>query len=328
MNNRGVSVAALLVLFVVSIFVVACSPGTSSGSSGDRVGRGDDSVAPPRGATPVKVHDISGGEAARCLVGLEDEVGRLGAELEANEKETFAGLKNTYGPEFCATAYFTRDGKETVRSYVAGSPLEGFVEVKAVEASLVELKDAQAGAVRIAEELNIPASSDINITKNRAELYPPDQASFEAALQEAGVELPDHVAVLGPEEPPRPPEESVPDPDVFLPRQAFGSGDGMLALIRGELTLDEKGCLHVEEPKYNTDSIPVWPADFGVDTPGDEARVLDKSGRIVGRVGQRIKLGGGEIPKGALEGNGLVGKQTLRELLERCPGDYWLVTAE
>lgn len=327
MNNRGVRMVALPTLFVASIFIAACGPGISSGRSGDTGGRGDESVAPAREATTlVKVRDISGGEAARCL-GLEDEVGRRGAELEANEKETFAGLEHAYGPEFCVTAYFTRDGEETVRSYVAGSPLEGFVEVKTVEASLVELEDAQAGAARIAGDLNIPVASDINITKNRAELYPPDQAGFEAALREAGVELPDHVAVLGPEEPPRPPEgTSQSDLDVFFPRQLFGSGGGMMALIRGELTLDENGCLRIVGSGY--DSVPVWPADFGIDAPEGGVRVLDKNGQVVGEVGEKIELGGGEIPKGVLGGNDLMEKHDVRELLERCPGDYWLVAAQ
>lgn len=276
----------------------------------------------------MKVSDISGGEAARCLLGLEDKVGRLGAELETNEKETFAGLEHVYGSEFCATAYFTRDGEETVHSYVANSQLEGFVEVKTVEASLVELEEAQAGAARIADDLNIPASSDINITKNRAEMYPPDQTSFEAALQEADAELPDHVVVLGPEEPPRPPKEFVSDPNVFLPRPTFAAADSMTALTRGRLTLDAKGCLHVEEPKHNTGSVPVWPANFVVDTSKDEVRVLDDNGKVVGRVGQRIKLGGGEIPEEALGGNDLVEESLLEELLERCPGTYWLVAAD
>lgn len=248
MKYRGVCVVALLVPLAVSILIASCGPGAYSGRSGDTGEKGDEGVAPSRKATiRVKVRDLSGGEAARCL-GLEDEEGRLGAELETNEKETFAGLKHVHGPEFCATAYFTRNGMDIVRSYVAGSPLEGFVEVKAVETSLVKLEDARAGAAQIAGDLN--------------ELCPPNRTSFKAALREAGVGLPDHVALLGPEEPPRPLEESVPDPDVFLPRQSLGSGGGMMAVIRGELTLDKKGCLRIKGSNY--DPVPVWPADFGI----------------------------------------------------------------
>lgn len=114
---------------------------------------------------------------------------------------------------------------------------------------------------------------------------------------------------------------------VFFPRQTLASVDSMTSQIRGKLTLDEEGCLHVEEPKYNIDSVPVWPADFEVDTSQDRVRILNKDGRVVGEVGQRVKLGGGQIPEEVLEGNDLIGKQALRELLERCPGGYWLVGA-
>ncbi|MDQ3376785.1 MAG: YobA family protein [Actinomycetota bacterium] len=80
-------------------------------------------------------------------------------------------------------------------------------------------------------------------------------------------------------------------------------------------------------PRQVTDSGPIWPVDFEVDASGDETRVLDENVRVVGRVGERIYLGG-EIPIEALEGNDLMEKPLLRELLERCPGGYWLVAAE
>jgi hypothetical protein len=55
-------------------------------------------------------------------------------------------------------------------------------------------------------------------------------------------------------------------------------------------------------------------------------RVLDDEGRTVGRVGGKVALGGGEVTKGMVEGGAVVGgRRTARELLERCPGDYFLV---
>ena len=94
--------------------------------------------------------------------------------------------------------------------------------------------------------------------------------------------------------------------------------------------LDDRGCLRIAHAyeRLTYDSVPVWPGDFGLNTEDDEVRVLDRKGRVVGRVGEKIKLGGGEISKGALEDNDVVDKQMLHELFERCPGDYWLVLAE
>jgi len=60
----------------------------------------------------------------------------------------------------------------------------------------------------------------------------------------------------------------------------------MTSRIRGRLTLDGEGCLHVKDPEYRTDSVPVWPAGFEVDAAGGEVRLLRGNGKISGRVGE------------------------------------------
>lgn len=127
---------------------------------------------------------------------LGDDVGRLAAALKKNERETYAELEIEYGPEFRVIVYSTGDGEDTVRPYVRCTPLEGLVEVRTVEASIVELSAAQNEAYRITEKLGIRADSDINITKNRAEIYVTDKERLEATMREAGVEMPEHVAVV------------------------------------------------------------------------------------------------------------------------------------
>jgi hypothetical protein len=128
---------------------------------------------------------------------LGDEVARLAAALEKNEPDTYAELELDYGRKFRVIVYSTGDGEETVLPYVRCTPLEGFVEVRTVEASIAELKDAQNEAHRIVtEELGVRADSDINITKNRAEIYVTDKERLEAALRESGQELPEHVEVV------------------------------------------------------------------------------------------------------------------------------------
>ena len=127
---------------------------------------------------------------------LADDAGRLGAKLDKNERETFADLEIEYGSRFRVIAYFTRDGEETVRPYVRCTPLEGHVEVRTVEASMEELSAAQNEAHRIVEELGIRADSDINITKNRVEIYVTDRGRLEAALRKSDQVLPEHVAIV------------------------------------------------------------------------------------------------------------------------------------
>lgn len=144
----------------------------------------------------AKDFGVSVEEADRRL-DLQDDDGRLGARLEKNEPDTFAGLEKKHTPDYHVVVYFTRDGEEIIRPYVEGTSLEGIVEVKTVEASLKELEAAQEEAIRIYDELCIrTGGSDINITKNQAEVYVTDRERFEAKLRRAGVELPEHVAVV------------------------------------------------------------------------------------------------------------------------------------
>jgi hypothetical protein len=126
---------------------------------------------------------------------VRDEVGRLAAALEKNEPDTYAELELDYGPRFRVIVYSTGDGEETVRPYVRCTPLAGHVEVRTVEATIAELKAAQNEAHRLTDELGLRANSDINITKNRAEIYVTDKEGLEKAMREAGLEMPEHVAV-------------------------------------------------------------------------------------------------------------------------------------
>ena len=127
---------------------------------------------------------------------LAEEAGRLGAKLDKNERNTFGDLEIKHGRDFRVVAYFTRDGKQTIRRYVRCTPLEGFVEVRTVEASIKELGVAQEEAGRITHRLGIRADSDIDITKNRVAVYVTDAQRLEAALRASGEELPEHVVVV------------------------------------------------------------------------------------------------------------------------------------
>ncbi len=127
---------------------------------------------------------------------LAAQAGRLGVELHKKERNTFGDLEIKYGHTFRVVAYFTRDGRETIHRYVRCTPLEGLVEVRTVEASIRELGDAQEEAGRITDRFGIRADSDIDITKNRVEVYVTDAERLEAALRASGEELPEHVVIV------------------------------------------------------------------------------------------------------------------------------------
>ena len=99
----------------------------------------------------------------------------------------------------------------------------------------------------------------------------------------------------------------------------------MMAEISGKLVLDDEGCLRIEEPPGHTDTVPIWPTDFELDTSGEEVSVLDEEGRVAATVGEKVYMGGGGVPKDRVT---LADEKMLRELFERCPGEYWIVGSE
>ena len=136
-------------------------------------------------------------EAVRRLQ-AQRTIGELGAELEANEQPTFGGLWIQHEPEFKVVVAFTRDGEETVRPYIQGTSLADMVEVRQVEATLAELREAQREAGAILEQLGIRAASGIAITSNVVQLYltEEEKKELDAALKKSGLELPDKVEVV------------------------------------------------------------------------------------------------------------------------------------
>ncbi len=71
---------------------------------------------------------ISVDEAIRRLQ-QQDDIGRLGAELESQEAGTFAGLWIQQTPTYHVIVAFTRDGEKTITRYVSNTPLAGVIEV-------------------------------------------------------------------------------------------------------------------------------------------------------------------------------------------------------
>ena len=136
-------------------------------------------------------------EAVRRLQ-AQGTIGELGAELEVNEQPTFGGLWIQHKPEFKVVVAFIQDGEETVRPYIQGTSLADIVEVREVEATLAELREAQSAAGEILSQLGIRASSGIDITNNVVQLYlsEVEKEELDARLKESGLELPGNVEVV------------------------------------------------------------------------------------------------------------------------------------
>jgi hypothetical protein len=255
---------------------------------------------------------------------LQDQgaVGNLGASLEQAEEATFAGLWIQQTPEYRVVVAFTRDGQQTIRRYVAGTPLESVIEVRTAAVTLAELKADQAQAhalvAALGMTLGLTVDSSINIQGNQVELYITDRPRFDAALAAAGARLPAHVVVISTYEPLGTPSFPLtPDASLRLPQLASRSPAFMEALLEGTL-VEQDNCLRVTGAAGYSILI-IWQPDYFVNNRDGVVEVLNRDGALVAQVGQTVRMGGGEVPSTCFEGD-------LREPLPAgCAGPYWLM---
>ncbi len=115
---------------------------------------------------------------------------------------------------------------------------------------------------------------------------------------------------------------TVPSAEIFFPR-AFSAGFEAEGI--GKLVVDGAVCLRLRLGSGES-TAPLWMRGWGLEDGDGGPRVLDAGGRTVGRLGGKVKLSGGYITDRMVEDDAMVDGRTVRELLERCPGDYVLVS--
>lgn len=93
----------------------------------------------------------------------------------------------------------------------------------------------------------------------------------------------------------------------------------MEALYEGRVVRDERGCLRTEG---DSPATVVWPFGFTLEESGADLRVKDASGRVLGRIGERFRFGGGQVPS---NGYGFLPEPARTTAATRCPGDVWIV---
>jgi len=264
-------------------------------------------------------------EAIRSASLQQDAAGILGAALEQYEAGTFAGLWIQHEPEYRVVVAFTRDGEKTIRPYVADTLLANLIEVRPAEATYAELMAAQREAHRLLGEagfsLGLSFSSGSNVQENRIEIYVTDRALFDAALKEANVRLPEHVEVVTVYEPlgDDVPFDVTPEPSIHFPQLRMRTSTFMTALLAGTLVVKD-GCLRASAGDGDEGYLIIWQTDYFLNNREGVIEVLDRNGQVVVRVGEEIRMGGGEVPLTAdLE-------RALRAPLpEQCDGPYWLM---
>jgi len=106
----------------------------------------------------------------------------------------------------------------------------------------------------------------------------------------------------------------------YFPIQKAGLAR-MDSLLEGRLELDDNGCLRVNDNFSNY--LIIWPYGFSLRTEGEEIQIIDEKGQIFARVGDVIKIGGGEIP--GEEARELIEESIVEQPLpDDCQGPYWV----
>lgn len=183
----------------------------------------------------------------------------------------------------------------------------------AVDATYEELVSAQQEAGQLLDELGLLVSSDINIEENQVEVYVTDSRLFYETLQEANAQLPDHVVAIIVYEPLYEiPFEVNPDPSVCFPQLKMRASFGE-ALLAGELILEDCYLRIGRE-------LIIWQPDYFVNNNDGTLEILDRNGEVVARVGEEVRMGGGQ-PTSIEYLN-----RCLKEPLPHdCEGPYWVM---
>ncbi len=103
-----------------------------------------------------------------------------------------------------------------------------------------------------------------------------------------------------------------PESSQYFPVQEEKADIVLQALLQGTLTRDDNGYLRVY-----TDLI-IWPYGYSCAEENGQTWIIDDEGTKIFKVGDFVKIGGGELSKRQIEGR-------IGQLLPTdCEGPYWL----
>lgn len=127
---------------------------------------------------------------------LQDQIGELGAQIAAEESDTFAGLHIEQEPGFRVVIQSTDPEGFRIEEYTDDPELLSLIEVLAAAYSLAELEQARAGVAALATRLGIEHHTSIDIRSNRTLLIVKDVDVSRSRLERAGEMLPPNVKLI------------------------------------------------------------------------------------------------------------------------------------
>ncbi|NOK63379.1 MAG: hypothetical protein GFH27_549347n66 [Chloroflexi bacterium AL-W] len=144
----------------------------------------------------AKDMNVSLGEAAYRL-DLQTGIGKLNAELETNEADTFAGLWIEHEPEYHIVVQFTKNGEQTIRPYIENTALAEVVKVQTADITYQDLEATQLAILETFDKRGIVADSDIDVKTSRVQMLVTEETSNKAmdVMSEAKTDLMEKSAV-------------------------------------------------------------------------------------------------------------------------------------
>jgi hypothetical protein len=107
-------------------------------------------------------------------------------------------------------------------------------------------------------------------------------------------------------------------PDLVFLTQSEPQAVNMDALYVGRVFVDDEHCTRLA----GDGATVIWPAGFTVRLDGEAIRVIDNTGRDVGRLGESFWISGGEVNQ--LNPELHISYMDRAMAHESCPGKYWI----
>lgn len=122
---------------------------------------------------------------------------------------------------------------------------------------------------------------------------------------------------------------------LHFPHVPEPASEYMTALGGGTLFVDD-GCIRMGDPAGNPRrghaDVVVWPYGYSLSGQHGEVFVLNAQGEVVARVGDEVRLGGGQISKNGLASTPEGERRAFEEyrqkmgVPERCRGPLWVAS--
>ncbi|MBZ5712903.1 hypothetical protein [Nannocystis pusilla] len=93
----------------------------------------------------------------------------------------------------------------------------------------------------------------------------------------------------------------------------------MQALLSGTL-IEQSGCLRVSPDGQQPGHLLIWQPGYTARRAGDRVEIVDGTGKVVARVGEPLRTGGGGVPM-----SDALRQQLKAPLDAACVGPYWLM---